>query len=52
MRRFAVTVYVEAEDTVGAIEAAADLFANPDALHLMAATGEVVVRPARKVEGL
>jgi hypothetical protein len=47
MKHFAVVVIVEAEDTLEAVEAAGDVFANMEAAHQMAATGEIRVRPAR-----
>ncbi len=52
MKLFAVTVKVEADDTIGALEAAGDLFANMEAVHQLAAleNGVVAVRPARALE--
>jgi hypothetical protein len=50
MKRYAVTVIVEAEDTLEAVEFAGDVFANMDAVHELAAMGEIRVRPARKDE--
>jgi len=52
VKRFVVIVTVEAEDAVQAIEAAGDVFANMEAVHAMAATGEITVRPARRQEAL
>jgi hypothetical protein len=55
VKTFAVTIYVEAEDTVAAIEAAADYLTSTDSLDLnreaCADDGAVNVRPARKGEG-
>jgi hypothetical protein len=53
MRRFAVTVIVEAEDSVDAIEKAGDLWVNVPAVQELAALddGTVKVRPARAGEG-
>jgi hypothetical protein len=55
MKRFAVTVFVEADDTLGAIVAAQDYLISASFSELNAETcaddGAVKVRPARKGEG-
>lgn len=51
MRTFAVVIYVEAEDSVAALEAAGDRFANMEALRQEAALGDrLKIRPARRRE--
>lgn len=52
MRRFAVTVYVEAEDAVDAIDAAGDVWVDVDEMKLAAACddGRIKIRPARRNE--
>lgn len=50
MKTYAVTVYVEAEDVLGAVEVAGDIFANMQGAREMAAAGELKVRPARAGE--
>lgn len=42
MKKFKVTVYVEAEDTVGAVAAAGDLLLDEDADQLAALSDEVI----------
>jgi hypothetical protein len=53
MRLYAVTVYVEAEDSVHAIDVAGDLWVDVEEVQHLAALdeGTVKVRPARKNEG-
>jgi hypothetical protein len=53
VRLFAVTVFVDADDSVAAIQVAGDLWSNVTAVLESAALddGTVKVRPARKGEG-
>lgn len=51
LRWFAVVIYVEAEDTVGATEAVLDRCANPEAFQRDVSLGDhVKIRPARRRE--
>lgn len=51
MKWFAVVVYVEADDAIGAVEAAGDRFANPEAIREDAALcRDLKVRPATRRE--